>query len=181
MLNGCTFQHCWILWWPKEWIAMGLCYGSALLVTTPLKGSKILGSILSQNICWVQASIVIIAADIVPTATLFKFMCLEIIEMFKLDNSLHSHSNSLLNHKCMHVSAMLDSLMSKEMDSFGVVVWKCKSCDHASKRADAIRKHIEAKHLPSSGFNCQHCGKFCPSRNALQSHVSRQHRNVWNT
>ena len=86
----------------------------------------------------------------------------------------------LLNAKWMHISALLDSMMTKGVDASGVVLWQCSACDHSSKRKQDLGKHIESKHLLSSGFNCDHCGRYCPNSNALQVHVSRNHRNVQN-
>ena len=76
-----------------------------------------------------------------------------------------------------HISAAVQSKMVKEMDVNGeVVVWRCVECDHVSKRSGDLTKHIQAKHMQSPGFHCQYCDKFCPSKNALTSHVSRNHR-----
>jgi len=74
--------------------------------------------------------------------------------------------------------ALIRSKMQKESDGLGGVLWRCLDCGHTSKRTPDLTKHIEAKHIGYTGFNCNHCGKHCPSKNALTSHVSRQHRNV---
>ena len=58
------------------------------------------------------------------------------------------------------------------------VLWRCIECGHSSKRKDNLAIHIESKHIATDGFNCEYCGKFCPSKNALQSHVSRYHRTL---
>ena len=55
--------------------------------------------------------------------------------------------------------------------------WRCIECGHSSRSKTDVAKHVEAKHIESSGFHCSYCSKFCPSRNALQAHVSRYHRN----
>ena len=67
--------------------------------------------------------------------------------------------------------------MTKEEDETGGVLWRCTVCGHSSKRKTPVALHVEAKHIESSGFHCGYCSKFCPSRNALQAHVSRYHRN----
>ena len=73
-------------------------------------------------------------------------------------------------------SESIASLMSKDVDENGFTVWRCLDCGHTSKLKSDLSKHVEAKHIKSAGFYCGYCSKFCPSRNALQSHVSRQHR-----
>merc|ERR1712211_476 len=35
--------------------------------------------------------------------------------------------------------------------------------------------YVESKHVGSQGYMCLYCGKHCPSKNALRSHVSRNH------
>jgi len=68
--------------------------------------------------------------------------------------------------------------MQKESDGYGGHLWRCLDCGHTSKRTTDLTKHIEAKHVGDAGFDCSYCGKHCPSKNALTSHVSRQHRNA---
>ena len=59
--------------------------------------------------------------------------------------------------------------------------WKCLICNHSSNRKSSVYYHVEAKHTASSGFSCHLCTKFCPTTNALRTHLSRQHRqNIWN-
>ena len=71
------------------------------------------------------------------------------------------------------LSAAIDSMMMEVADSSGSI-WRCAVCGHETTRKAYLRVHVEAKHL-SSGFNCQYCDKFCPSKNALHTHVSRYH------
>jgi hypothetical protein len=33
-----------------------------------------------------------------------------------------------------------------------------------------MRNHIEVHHLPTPGYNCPTCGKFCKTKNALNIH-----------
>jgi len=73
--------------------------------------------------------------------------------------------------------AVIKSKMQKESDGCGGFLWRCLDCGHISKRTTDLTKHIEAKHLRYAGYDCSYCGKYCPSKNALTSHVSRQHRN----
>jgi len=52
--------------------------------------------------------------------------------------------------------------------------WSCTECGHITATKSHLYEHVEAKHT-SSGYNCQYCLKFCPSRNALRSHIWRNH------
>ena len=65
--------------------------------------------------------------------------------------------------------------MMTEVSTASGSVWRCSVCGHETTRKGYLKVHVEAKHL-SSGFNCQYCDKFCPSKNALYTHVSRYHQ-----
>jgi len=52
----------------------------------------------------------------------------------------------------------------------------CTDCDYVTKYNTTCQNHIESKHLSTSGFTCQFCGKFCPTRNALKSHITKNHK-----
>jgi len=68
----------------------------------------------------------------------------------------------------------VEGKMSKEMSEQGIV-WKCTDCDYQTKGRRGLYEHIESKHVGSQGYSCQFCQKFCPSRNALRSHMARHH------
>ena len=67
-------------------------------------------------------------------------------------------------------------MMIREEDVPGGVYWCCTVCGHSSKKRTQVALHVEAKHIESNGFHCKICSKYCPSKNALQTHVSRHHR-----
>ena len=73
--------------------------------------------------------------------------------------------------------AAIESLMVREEDIHRGVLWRCTVCGHCSKLKTHVAFHVEAKHIESNGFHCTYCSKYCPSKNALQTHVSRYHRN----
>ena len=72
-------------------------------------------------------------------------------------------------------SAIVQSKMVREVSETGEIVFRCVECGHRSKRSSDLSKHIEAKHV-EGGYNCMYCDKFCPSLNALRTHISRSHR-----
>jgi len=76
--------------------------------------------------------------------------------------------------------ALIKSKMVKEnSESTGVQNWRCADCGHISKRTTDLAKHIEAKHVGTAGYDCQYCGKHCPSKNSLTAHISRNHRPIY--
>jgi len=52
-------------------------------------------------------------------------------------------------------------------------VWQCLECEYVSKLRHNMRNHIESQHMESQGYYCQHCSKFCKTKNALSLHKSR--------
>jgi len=67
--------------------------------------------------------------------------------------------------------AAIKSRMLKMPDG----LWNCAECGYITSYHTTMWKHVEAKHL-ALPVTCIHCGKMCPSKNALASHVSRYHR-----
>ena len=56
--------------------------------------------------------------------------------------------------------------------------YQCTACDHRSKFKNNMQKHIEAKHINHGPESCHYCEKQCASKQALQKHVSRYHREI---
>ena len=54
-------------------------------------------------------------------------------------------------------------------------LWQCTDCDYKTKYSTTLTRHVEAKHLETSGFQCTICQQFCPTRNALMPHQYRRH------
>ena len=54
--------------------------------------------------------------------------------------------------------------------------WLCKACGYMSRVRTRALLHVEAIHVNTGGHNCPHCVKLCPSKNALNAHMSRYHR-----
>ena len=53
--------------------------------------------------------------------------------------------------------------------------WTCVACGKNDQKIN-IKKHIEGHHIERSDHFCNICGKHCRSRNALQKHMSTNHR-----
>ena len=67
-----------------------------------------------------------------------------------------------------------EEIMSKMLKSDGQ--WSCTVCSYSSVLKHNVLKHVEAKHVATSGYNCVLCQKFCSSLNALKLHESRYHK-----
>ena len=74
----------------------------------------------------------------------------------------------------INLSAEVEAYVSQEFSEKGSSVWRCVDCGYKSDRRNNLLKHIDSIHL-SEGYNCPICTKFCPSKNALQKHVKRNH------
>jgi hypothetical protein len=61
--------------------------------------------------------------------------------------------------------------MSRSADG----MWDCTDCDYQTKYRTTLSRHIEAKHVISTGFSCPECEQFCPTRNSLMAHQYRKH------
>ena len=75
------------------------------------------------------------------------------------------------------VQLMISARLQRTQDeASGASLWQCLDCGHSSKSKRDCSKHIEAKHIVTSGYDCSFCGCHCPSKNALNTHVYRKHR-----
>ena len=55
--------------------------------------------------------------------------------------------------------------------------WECLECPYSNKTKQRLQYHIESKHIASPGHVCDICLKICPTKNALNLHRSRYHKN----
>ena len=56
-------------------------------------------------------------------------------------------------------------------------VWQCLTCGWETKFKTRLFEHVEATHVQTNGYTCPYCDKFCPSKNSLKVHKSRNHKN----
>ena len=67
----------------------------------------------------------------------------------------------------------IDSMMERNDGA-----WTCKVCGKKDQlNKSNIKKHIEGIHLEASAHSCDFCGAIARSRNSLQNHMFRNHRN----
>ena len=88
---------------------------------------------------------------------------------------------SLYHIPNMFTLGEIEMKMLKESNELGCIQWRCSDCDYVTKHKQVLYLHVESKHTTSSGYNCHQCGKFCPTRNSLKCHISRQHNNKFIT
>ena len=51
--------------------------------------------------------------------------------------------------------------------------WTCTVCAYSTHHRTNLYQHVEAKHVPSAGYSCPHCTKFCPNSKSLKNHKTR--------
>lgn len=74
---------------------------------------------------------------------------------------------------------ILNKTIQDRMVHLSSGLYGCSECDYTTKYRTTCLNHIESKHLPTNGFICNFCEKFCPTRNALKSHVSKKHNKTF--
>ena len=79
--------------------------------------------------------------------------------------------------KCVLPAEYLDSEIEQHMVRTEAG-WQCLTCSWQTKYKARCWEHVEAVHVPSSGYSCQYCAKFCSTKNALKIHKTRYHRNL---
>lgn len=87
------------------------------------------------------------------------------VSLLSRDHVLNKHS----------LSALTDAIKEKIFKS-AEGLFSCYECGYSSKYKTTCQDHIEARHLSTSGYVCSYCQKFCPTRNALKSHISKNHK-----
>ena len=56
----------------------------------------------------------------------------------------------------------------------------CATCGYQSRNTGHMRQHVESKHVSVQYF-CNFCDAACPTKNALQKHMSMKHSHKWFT
>jgi len=69
--------------------------------------------------------------------------------------------------------------LEKHMQKLESGVFICLLCNYQARRSHHITNHIEAKHMQSElTYHCDICFSSCPTKNALNAHKSRKHKNI---
>ena len=80
----------------------------------------------------------------------------------------------LLDANTNDLKGQIDSLMEKVID--GDNKWKCTECGKTSKDKTGMSRHIET-HIEGISYPCNQYGAVKRSSNALNVHITRDHRN----
>jgi len=73
----------------------------------------------------------------------------------------------------------IDQAVVSQMQKLGSI-WQCVACGWESPKRARLWEHVEANHVQTNGYSCPICEKFCPSKNALKVHKSRNHKSAGN-
>ena len=57
------------------------------------------------------------------------------------------------------------------------VTFRCTDCEYQSNRRANVARHVEGHHITNISIACAYCSQMFASSNALNTHVSRKHRN----
>ena len=86
-------------------------------------------------------------------------------------SSLIILGNTFLSNSNSEVAASYMMLLSNNE-------YQCSVCEHRSKFKNNMIKHIDSKHIHHGPESCPFCQKQCSSKQALQKHISRYHRDL---
>ena len=74
------------------------------------------------------------------------------------------------------IFAALDNAIKSKMVRRSDGSFGCTDCDYVTKYNTTCQNHIESKHLSTSGVSVNIVKKFCPTRNALKSQTTKDHK-----
>ena len=57
------------------------------------------------------------------------------------------------------------------------ITFGCTDCSYQSNRRANVARHIEGHHITNLSVTCLYCSQTFASNSALNTHVSRKHRN----
>ena len=72
-----------------------------------------------------------------------------------------------------------DDLVAQYIVRNGNKTYSCSICEKVSRDLTDAKRHLESKHFPSeSEYECQSCGSYFNTFQALRKHNSRYHRKL---
>jgi len=71
---------------------------------------------------------------------------------------------------------VFDSELNSKVQRLSDGQYSCTDCDFTSKYTTSIKRHVESKHIVTTGYHCNICQQYCATRNALTIHKSRYHK-----
>ena len=150
----------WTSWLNRICAKMRQAIGLVPSATSHPTVAAIQGITLKQNTYRVEDFSVRFAMLLVQHVMPWKCTCLE---------SIGKTGTELL------FSALNDAIKAKIYKTEGGL-YNCYECGYSSKYKTTCQDHVESRHISTAGFICPYCQKFCPTRNALKSHISKNHK-----
>ena len=71
-----------------------------------------------------------------------------------------------------YVAAYIESMISRLEGG----LYQCSECGYQSRHSHDVRRHIEAKHIMSTGYYCPKCPEILKNKIALKNHLARAHK-----
>ena len=57
--------------------------------------------------------------------------------------------------------------------------YQCLECGYQSKVSNNVKRHIDAKHIVSTGYSCPQCPEVLRNKVALNNHLARACKRVY--
>ena len=96
------------------------------------------------------------------------------VELTNKGENAHSVSKAKVDQE--NLDEQIESMMCRSnLKGLENRIWRCKVCGKERIR-DAIKNHIEARHIKGLIHHCEICGMTSKSRHALAVHKSNKHR-----
>ena len=74
-------------------------------------------------------------------------------------------------------NTILNEYIRKTVNEFGQSLFACTLCDLKNLQKCNVMNHIESQHFPGTFvYMCEYCHKEFQSKNALNVHISRNHK-----
>lgn len=71
----------------------------------------------------------------------------------------------------------IKEMVESKIAQLDKMTFQCTECDYQSNRKANVARHVEGHHISNLSIACAYCSRLFASSNALNTHVSRKHRN----
>ena len=68
----------------------------------------------------------------------------------------------------------METIVNEHVTKSAGGLLSCSTCGYQSRNTGHMRQHVESKHVSVQYF-CNFCDAACPTKNALQKHMSMKH------
>ena len=81
-----------------------------------------------------------------------------------------------LCHCIVLFAAQIEAMMTHLVGGAG---YQCLECGYQSKVSNNVKRHIDAKHIVSTGYSCPQCSEVLRNKVALNNHLARACKRVF--